>query len=116
MCERMACPHYEGINMMSHQADNDGNYCDPSRQTSSLYGPRALPVSGLAGRVPVMPGETLSCGVAVFIVTLPKGLSPEAAQVFKQEISASLGTIVRDAQMAIDSLAADELYEIGRAR
>src|SRR5688572_30306383 len=67
-------------------------------------------INGPADRVGIERDEFLDSRVAVFIVTLPKGMDPESARVFKQEVSASLEVICRDAQMAIDSLEADKLY------
>jgi hypothetical protein len=73
-------------------------------------------INGPADRVGINRDEFLDSRVAVFIVTLPKGMAPDAARVFKREVSASLEVICRDAQMAIDSLEIDAQYEIGRTR
>lgn len=88
MCEGMSCPHYEGINMM------------PPLQGGG-QAPRF--VNGPADRIGIQRDEFLDSRVAVFIVTLPKGLSPEEATVFKREVAASLEAICKDAELAVDS-------------
>lgn len=65
-------------------------------------------INGPADRAPIERDSFLDSRVAVFIVTLPKGMGPEAARVFKQEVSTSLDVICRDAQMTIDSLKLDK--------
>lgn len=60
-------------------------------------------INGPADRSPIERDSFLDSRVAVFIVTLPKGMTTAGAQVFKQEVNSSLEVIIRDAQMTVDS-------------